>query len=165
MRTTYVVKRLSGRPFFCSALLALLVTASPRAGVEAQAPDATPDDPLVINLDDIEWGPPGNRPRFPQGSRTAQLGTDPDSGGPMYYAKFPAGSHFDLHWHTHTEFVVVVSGNVTFVLGEETHSLSPGSYVVIPARMNHSWDVPSGGEDSVILVRRRGPADLNFVDP
>ncbi len=164
MRTTYVARVRLGRPLFCGALLALLVTASPRAGVEAQAPAATPDNPLVINLDDIEWGPPGNTPRFAQGGRTAQLGTDPDSGGPIYYAKFPAGSHFDLHWHTHTEYVAVLSGNVTFVLGEETHSLSPGSYVVIPARMNHSWDVPAGGEDSVILVRRRGPADFNFVE-
>ena len=82
-----------------------------------------------------------------------------------HYAKFPAGSHFDLHWHTHTEYVAVVSGNDTIVLGEETHSLSTGSYIVIPARMNHSWDVPRGGEDSVILVRRRGPADFNFVEP
>ena len=28
------------------------------------------------------------------------------------------------------------------VLGEETHSLSSGSYIVIPARTNRSWDVP-----------------------
>ncbi len=165
MKTTRVVTRLVGAPLFSGALLVSLLTATPRSDAETQQPPGSPDEPLVLNLDEIEWGPPGNRPRFPQGSRTAQLGTDPDSGGPMYYAKFPAGSHFDLHWHTHTEFVVVVSGNVTFVLGEETHSLSPGSYVVIPARMNHSWDVPSGGEDSVILVRRRGPADFNFVDP
>ncbi len=165
MKTTRVVTRLVGTPFFSGALLVSLLTATPRSGAEAQQPQGSPDEPLVLNLDEIDWGPPGNTPRFAQGTRTVQLGTDPDSGGPIYYAKFPAGSHFDLHWHTHTEFVVVVSGRVTFVLGEETHSLSPGSYVVIPARMNHSWDVPAGGEDSVILVRRRGPADFNFVDP
>ena len=147
------------------ALLAVLMTVLLHSEAKSQAPAPTPDNPLVINLDDIEWGPPGNTPRFAQGTQTAQLGTDPDNGGPIYYAKFPAGSHFDLHWHSHTEYVAVLSGNVTFVLGEETHSLSPGSYVVIPARMNHSWDVPPGGEDSVILVRRRGPADFNFVDP
>jgi glyoxylate utilization-related uncharacterized protein len=59
---------------------------------------------------------------------------------------------------------VVVSGEVTIVLGEETHELSVGSYVVIPGRMNHSWDVPAGGDDAVILVRRRGPPDFTFVD-
>lgn len=51
---------------------------------------------------------------------------------------------------------------MTIVLGENSHSLSPGSYIVIPARMNHSWDVPPGNE-VVILVRRRGPADFNFA--
>ena len=56
----------------------------------------------------------------------------------------------------------VLSGAVTIVLGENSHSLSPGSYIVIPARMNHSWDVPPGNE-VVILVRRRGPADFNFA--
>ena len=164
MKPTRVMRPLLGGRLLGAALLAFSLTITLRSGAEAQAPAPTPDDPLVINLDDIEWGPPGNTPRFAQGTRTAQLGTDPDSGGPIYYAKFPAGSHFDLHWHSHTEYVAVLSGNVTFVLGEETHSLSPGSYVVIPARMNHSWDVPSGGEDSVILVRRRGPADFNFVE-
>ncbi len=149
---------------FRSALLAVLLTAGGYSEGRSQEPAQSPDSPLVIDLDDIEWGPPGNTPRFAQGTRTAQLGTDPDSGGPIYYAKFPAGSHFDLHWHTHTEYVAVLGGVVTLVLGEETHSLSPGSYVVIPARMNHSWDVPSGGDDSVILVRRRGPADFNFVE-
>ena len=58
-----------------------------------------------------------------------------------------------------------MSGEVTIVLGEDTYSLSTGGYIVIPARMNHSWDVPSGGADAVILVRRRGPADFNFVEP
>ena len=147
-------------PMLVPVLLSVLL----HSEAKSQGPATTPDDPLVINLEDIEWGPPGNTPRFAQGTQTAQLGTDPDSGGPIYYAKFPAGSHFDLHWHSHTEYVSVLSGNVTFVLGEETHSLSPGSYVVIPARMNHSWDVPSGGPDAVILVRRRGPADFNFVE-
>jgi len=58
-----------------------------------------------------------------------------------------------------------MSGTVTIVLGEETHSLSTGGFIVNPAKMNHSWDVPAGGDDAVILVRRRGPADFNFVEP
>ena len=57
---------------------------------------------------------------------------------------------------------MVVQGAVAVELGEETYSLELGSYVVIPGRMNHSWDVPEG-DDVVILVRRAGPADFNFV--
>jgi quercetin dioxygenase-like cupin family protein len=145
------------------ALLAVAVRPTPGA---PQAPTAPPSDaPFVLDYRDAEWGPPGTTPRFPQGVQTAQLSVDPDTGGPTYLARFPAGSHFDLHWHTNGEHVVVLQGAVTLVLGDEAHTLSPGTYVIIPARMSHSWDVPAGGEDAVILVRRTGPADFNFVDP
>ena len=142
---------------------ALLAAASPAA---AAAQATTPaESPRVIDFRDAEWGPPGTTPRFPLGVQTAQLGTDPVTGGPTYLARFPAGSHFDLHWHSNGEHVVVLQGPLTLVLGDETHALTEGTYVVIPERMNHSWDVPSGGDDAVILVRRLGPADFNFVDP
>ena len=77
---------------------------------------------------------------------------------------FPAGSHFDLHWHTFDEYVAVVKGPVVIELGEETYTMEAGGYIVIPGKMNHSWDVPAGGEDEIILVRRAGPADFHFVE-
>ena len=121
-------------------------------------------DPLVIELDEIRWGQPGGGNGGPSGDHPSRPGPLPAPGGITYYAKFPAGSHFDLHWHTHDEFVVVVSGELTIVLGDESHDLSVGSYIVIPGKLNHSWDVPVAGEDAIILVRRAGPADFNFVD-
>ena len=101
---------------------------------------------------------------FPVGVRTARQGVDPDTGGITYYAMFPAGSHFDLHWHSHDEYVVVVAGELSIQLGEQTHSLSVGSYVVIPGELPHAWTVPAGETDAVILVRRAGPADFHFVE-
>ncbi len=121
-------------------------------------------DAMAIALEDIQWGVPGGGNGFPLGVQSARQGTDPVTGGITYYAKFPAGSHFDMHWHTHDEFVVVVQGSVTIVLGSQSHSVSTGSYIVIPGKLNHSWDVPEGGEDAVIVVRRGGPADFNFLD-
>ena len=44
---------------------------------------------------------------------------------------FPAGTHFDLHWHTYDEHVVVVKGELTIELGDEVHELTTGSYIVI----------------------------------
>jgi mannose-6-phosphate isomerase-like protein (cupin superfamily) len=121
--------------------------------------------PLAINLDEVEWGPPGGGNGSPLGVRTARQGIDPDTGGITYYAMFPAGSHFDLHWHTYDEFVSVQKGSVVLELGDLVYTLNAGAYVVIPGRMNHSWDVPDSGE-VVILVRRAGPADFNYVtDP
>lgn len=122
-------------------------------------------DAEVQNLSEIDWSPPGGGNGFPVGVQTAQQGVDPDTGGVTYYARFPAGSHFDLHWHTHDEYVVVVAGELSIQLGEETHALAVGSYIVIPGALNHAWTVPAGGEDAIILVRRAGPADFHFVDP
>lgn len=118
----------------------------------------------VIALKDIDWGPPGGGNGYPVGVRSARQGIDPVTGGITYYALFPAGSHFDLHWHTHDEFVVVVQGKLTIELGDESHDVEVGSYIVIPGKLNHSWDVPAGGEDAIILVRRAGPADFHFVE-
>ncbi len=120
-------------------------------------------EPLAINLSKIDWGLAAGGNGFPVGVRSARQGIDPLTGGITYYAKFPAGSHFDLHWHTHDEFVVVVQGSVTIVLGEQSHRISNGGYIVIPGKLTHSWDVPIG-EEAVIVVRRGGPADFNFVE-
>ena len=146
--------------------LALALSSTFIAGSILQAEEASTSKyaPLAIPLADIQWGTPGGGNGFPVGVQSARQGTDPVTGGITYYAKFPAGSHFDMHWHTHDEFVVVVQGSVTIVLGEEIHAVSTGSYIVIPGTLNHSWDVPAGGEDAVIVVRRGGPADFNFVD-
>ncbi|MEQ8954071.1 MAG: cupin domain-containing protein, partial [Gammaproteobacteria bacterium] len=99
---------------------------------------AQSSEPLAIDLDELQWGPPGGGNGFPVGVRTAPQGTDAETGGVTYYAMFPAGSHFDLHWHTHDEYVVVVSGAVNIQLGELSHDLKVGSYVIIPGKLNHS---------------------------
>ena len=146
-------------PLVASAAL-LLACALVPADLAAQ--DA--EEARVINWQDAAYGPRGTSTQGPN-ARTFQLGLDPDNDGPSYFARFPPGAHFDLHWHTHAEYAVVLSGEGTILLGEETHELRPGSYIVIPARMNHAWDVPPGDTELVILVRRRGPADFNYVDP
>ena len=149
-----------------TAYLALALSSSLLISVALQAaePPSSLLSPLALPLADVQWGPPGGGNGAPVGVQTARQGVDPETGGITYYAKFPAGSHFDTHWHTHDEFVVVVQGTVTIVLGEESHLVSTGSYIVIPGKLNHSWDVPAGGEDAIIVVRRGGPADFNYVD-
>lgn len=121
-------------------------------------------EPLAVNMSNLEWSPPGGGDGFPVGVRTATQGYDPVSEGRTYYAMFPAGSHFDLHWHTHDEYVVVVAGAPIIRLGDQERHLAVGSYVVIPGKLNHSWTVAEGEEDAVILVRRAGPADFHFVE-
>ena len=119
---------------------------------------------MAINLDEVQWSEPGGGNGSPLGLRVSRLGIDPVTEGITYLAMFPAGTHFDLHWHTHDEFVSVQKGSVVLELGDETYTLNAGAYIVIPGMMNHSWDIPEDGE-VVILVRRAGPADRTYVTP
>jgi len=134
----------------------LLVLAIPAHGADSDS------EALAINLDDVQWGPPGGGGGVPLGTQTALQRVDPETNGVTYYALFPAGTHFDQHWHTHDEFVSVMRGSVTLELGDEIHALAAGAYVVIPGGVHHSWDVPETGE-VVILVSRAGPADFNYT--
>ena len=68
----------------CAAALVAIV--SPAAGACQAAPT---ESALVIDFRNADWGPPGTTPRFPLGVQTAQLGIDPDNGGPTYLARFP----------------------------------------------------------------------------
>lgn len=133
------------------------------SSLSAQEVSSKQTQPLAINLAALDWGAAHGGNGFPVGVRTAPQGIDPVTGGVTYYALFPAGSRFDLHWHTHDEFVSVVKGPVVIELGDQTHTVDSGGYIVIPGKMKHSWDVPAEGGDVIILVRRAGPADFHFV--
>ena len=141
----------------CSVMVAFLtmVIAIPVVSAQEQA--------FVADLDNLQWGAPGGGNGFPVGVQTVRVGIDETSGGITYYARFPAGSRFELHWHTHHEYVAVLQGEVAIQLGTRLHHLKTGSYVVIPGSMTHSWDVPDDA-DVIILVRRAGPAVFHFVD-
>jgi len=143
-------------PLLLAVFFAITGTLASVSGMAAER------EPMVIDYSNLDWSEPGGGNGTPLGLQTKRVDVD-EAGGITYYARFPAGTHFDLHWHTYNEFVVVISGAVTLVMGEESHDLEAGNYVVIPGKMNHSWDIPEEGE-VVILVRRAGPADFHFVD-
>ena len=117
-----------------------------------------------MHWETADWGPPSDRPGFPPGLRNAPIATDPDTGGPTYLARFPAGSRFAMHWHTFTETVVVLEGSVDITLDGVTQTATAGSYIIIPGESHHTWQVPSN-QDVVLLARRDGPADFHFVEP
>jgi len=138
-----------------------LVCVSP---AESQS-DTPQPAPLVMNWQTVTWDPPApERPRFPTGLQNAQITIDPKTGGPTYLARFPAGSRFEMHWHTYTETAVVMEGTVDIVLDGTRHTASAGSYILIPGKVHHTWFVPEDG-DVVLLARRDGPADFHFVEP
>ena len=108
-------------------------------GTRAQG--TNPAFPTVpFRLDSAPWSEPYAGPLgIPKGAQRAVLGTDPTSGGETYYAHFPAGTRFELHWHAYAEYAVVLRGKVAHTLGKETSPLQAGDYVVIPPK------IPTGG--------------------
>ncbi len=81
------------RRLFRSSLLAVVLTAALASDGRSQELAGSPDEALVTNLEDANWGPPGTRDGFPKGVQSAQLGVDPDSGGPIYYAQGSRPDH------------------------------------------------------------------------
>ena len=143
-------------------IAAALVVALPTVVVAQEVQHGV--SPLVLHWEAAEWGPPTNNPGFPAGIRNAPIATDPETGGPTYLARFPAGSEFAMHWHSFTETVVVLEGAVDIVMDGDRYTATAGSYVIIPARAHHAWFTHADA-DAVLLARRDGPADFEFVDP
>lgn len=148
-----------------AALPLLLVTSHCSANRTLTPPISEyPSSPFRLNT--VAWSEPYSGPLgIPKGAQRASLHVDAKSGGETYYARFPAGSRFAMHWHAYPEYAVVLKGSVTHILGNDRQSLQVGDYVVIPPRVNHGWEADAGG-DVFLLIRRDGPADFNFVpDP
>ena len=151
------------RVYGCVAALAGALLALPSStGAQDEVQHGV--TPLVLDWKAADWGPPSSRPGFPAGIRNAPISTYPETGGPTYLARFPAGSEFAMHWHTYTETVVVLQGAVDIFMDGTHHTATAGSYIIIPGRAHHAWHVHADA-DVVLLARRDGPADFHFVDP
>lgn len=141
--------------------LSLVVVLPAALAIAADAKPPSTEDQLVAHVKDAKWTPP-KAPEIPPGVVAAPIATDPASGGSIGYAKFPAGYTFPMHWHSATEYTSLVSGKIQFTVSGKTYELEPGSYIVIPPKMHHMAKCAPGAE-CVLLTRRGGPTDYNWV--
>jgi quercetin dioxygenase-like cupin family protein len=161
MRELRIGKRITALSI---ALLGLLFASAAWPQKQSERNAASEGHPPPFRLATAKWSEPYSGPLgYPKGAQRASLGTDPVSGGETYYARFPAGSRFALHWHAHAEYAVVLRGKVTHIIGKDRYPLEVGDYVVIPRKVAHGWEADAS-EDVFLLIRRDGPADFNFVE-
>lgn len=147
--------------FKTSLAAVLLIGAVVVAQAQAPAKPPSSEEATVINLSAAKWAAP-NLPEVPPGLMAAPIAVDPKTGGPLGYAKFPPKYIFPTHWHSHAEYTLLISGNANFTMNGKTYQLSPGAYLMIPAKTHHS--VTCGAEsDCVLFTRRAGPIDYHFV--
>ena len=119
------------------------------------------EDALVAHLAEAKWVAP-TVPGIPPGVMASPIAVDPSTGGSVGYAKFPPGFVFPTHWHSATEYTVLISGKASFTVAGKTHQLVPGSYLTVPPKTEHGVTC-SQGADCVLLTRRGGPTDYHFV--
>jgi quercetin dioxygenase-like cupin family protein len=145
--------------------LTLLALASTAASARADAPAGLPpvDSGQAVIFSDVKWTPfrvPEGAP-IPAGLMVSRVAGDAQTGPSVSYVKFPAGYAFPAHWHSFTEYSVVISGILQSSVNGKATALPPGSYFVLPAKTVHQTTCQPG-QECVVLVRRAGPTDYHF---
>jgi quercetin dioxygenase-like cupin family protein len=149
-----------------SAVFALML------GVLAFAQGGKPAAPAVskhvmMSADQVKWGPgPGS---LPPGAQMAVMDGDPTQKGVPFVirAKLPAGYRVPPHWHPTDEHLLVLSGTLMVGAGDKmdpasAHSLGPGDYSKMPAKMHH-FAMTKG--ETIFQVHGVGPFDTVYVNP
>jgi quercetin dioxygenase-like cupin family protein len=117
---------------------------------------------------EAQWGPAP--PMLPAGAQIAVLSGDPTNAVPYSVRlKFPANYAIPAHSHPTDENVVVVSGAVTFGMGDKldkkaatNKTLGVGGYALASAGMNHfSYTT----QESTIVLFGMGPVEFKYVNP
>jgi quercetin dioxygenase-like cupin family protein len=110
-------------------------------------------------------------PMLPAGAQIAVLSGDPTkSGAYTIRLKFPANYAIAAHSHPTDENVVVVSGSLTFGMGDKlaknaagNKTLAPGGYALMPASVNHY--AFATGQETTIVLYGQGPVEFKYVNP
>jgi quercetin dioxygenase-like cupin family protein len=123
---------------------------------------------VLVDLKEANWGPAP--PMLPPGAQIAVLAGDPTK--PAAYTvrlKFPSNYSIPAHSHPTDENVVVVSGAVTFGMGDKlikgaasNKTLPVGGFAQMPANVNHFAYTT---QESTIVLFGQGPVEFKYVNP
>ncbi len=124
---------------------------------------------VLQSSQEAQWGPAP--PLVPAGAQIAVLSGDPGKPAPYTIRlKFPANYAIPAHSHPTDENVVVVSGALTFGMGETlakdaaaNKTLKAGGYALMPAHMNHF--AYTAAQETTIVLYGQGPVDFKYVNP
>jgi quercetin dioxygenase-like cupin family protein len=130
---------------------------------------AQTDAHVIASANEAQWGPAP--PMLPPGAEIAVLAGNPTQAGPYTIRlKFPANYAIPAHSHPTDENVVVVSGALTFGMGDKLDSeaggnktLAPGGFALMPAGMNHFAFTQA--RETTIILYGQGPVDFKYVNP
>jgi len=117
----------------------LVVTVLALVGAWAFAQAPAQEQALTRSAQDaqLQWGP--CPPFMPVGCGLAVLHGDPAKANADVFLKLPANAAVPDHWHTSTERMVLVAGELhANFKGQAKLELKPGMYAYVPAKLPHS---------------------------
>jgi hypothetical protein len=124
---------------------------------------------VIQGPSEARWGTAP--PMLPPGAQIAVLAGNPMSQGPYTLRlKFPANYAIPAHSHPTDEHVVVVSGALTFGMGDAlkkdggaNKTLAVGGFALMPANMNHF--AYTTAKETTIILYGQGPVEFKYVNP
>ena len=137
--------------------------------VGSPAPTRRAHQHVVQTPQEAQWGPAP--PMLPPGAQIAVLAGDPTQAVPYAVRlKFPANYAIPAHSHPTDENVVVVSGALTFGMGDKltkkaaaNKTLTVGGFALMPANMNHF--AYTSAQETTIVLYGQGPVEFKYVNP
>ena len=149
------------------ALLAfLLLPLGTAAAQETAAPARTGRKPLMVQPDQVNWGPAPAM--LAQGAQVAVLEGDPNETGLFTMrVSLPDGYRIAPHFHPAKERVTVIQGTFQLGMGDKfdesaLSSLPAGSYSSMDAGMHHFAQAQGA---TVVQINGVGPWKLTYVNP
>jgi quercetin dioxygenase-like cupin family protein len=152
------------RTLFSAIAATVLLCSGSCAVIHAQS-----QSHVIQTPGEAQWGPAP--PVLPAGAQIAVLAGDPTK--PVPYTirlKFPANYSIPPHSHPTDEHVVVVSGGLTFGMGDKlirgeatNKTLSTGGFALMPANMNHF--AYTTAKETTIVLYGQGPVEFKYVNP
>ncbi|HEY3454226.1 MAG TPA: cupin domain-containing protein [Bryobacteraceae bacterium] len=86
------------------------------------------------------------------------------TGNWVMYVKFNPGAWANWHWHKNPQSIYMVSGTMNYeVKPHPMVKLTPGSYMVIPARALHNGNC-LGNEPCTLFIENLLPNDKHATD-
>lgn len=117
----------------------------------------TPAQAFSINDTQLKWG---SCPAFiPKGCKIAVLHRDMWKNNADIFLKVPANFTIPRHWHTSSERIVMVSGELEITYdGQQPIILKPGMYAYGPAKLPHKASC-ANGDPCILFIAYEGSTD------
>jgi hypothetical protein len=141
------------------------------AAAPAKAASAGSSHVKAYSPDDMKWTAASNS--LPAGAQVAVLEGDPMKSGPYTIRlKFPNNYRIPPHYHSKTEHVTVISGNIRVGMGDtfdekSMNAFGAGSFAAIEPNTHHYGLVKNDnilkGHDTIIQLHGEGPWDIHYV--